>query len=442
MRGVGMLALVALIAPAIVALVTDEKTLLTNLKKSIDRVIKKPAHRARGKDKMIRAIVERAGRTQLDELFQGGKGGDATSKKLVGGWFPLHIAGYAGAHEAVQYFMDEGADLDAKDGLGMTAIHVAQLAGNRGAAQLMLDSLSDTAVNASIAETNRLLQQAVIAGYTSDVRSIVEHSDADINSLSATGWTALHLAAFQGNLALSQFLLERGASLTIRDQKGLVPLNLAQLGGYKPVVDLLKGGEYGESGTDPAALGKLFLETVKLALAGGGGEGPDAELKTKEAAKSMLNLIGAGVDLDTRLEGPGWTALHIVAKSIHSKRQRDGVHIITEALKVLLDNGANPTLRDADGKTALQLAQLHGNTDAVKYLSSKAVQGEGVEEEEEDPGKQAEVDAMFVQAVRMALRPKRAGGTAEKKKEFVGIFKKLIERGADINAADDEDNNR
>jgi ankyrin repeat protein len=444
-----LFALAALITPALVAAVdAPAKSLLANLEKSVDRVIKKPAHRARGKDKMIRAIVDRAGRTELDTLFKGAKGGNAISKKLVGGWFPLHIAGYAGAHEAVQYFIDEGADMEAKDGLGMTPIHVAQLAGKRGAAELMLESLSEKATNTSLAETNRLLQQAVIAGYTKDVRSLVENSNADVNSLSASGWTALHLAAFQGNLELSKFLLDQGASLDVRDEKGLVPLNLAQLGGYKPVVEFLKEKAAAEGGLgDQMAVGKLFLETVKLALAAEPNEeetGAQASRKQKEAAKSMLNLIGAGVDVNSRLEGPGWSALHIVCKSIHSKRQRDGANIIEEALKVLIDNGADPTLRDADGKTPLQLAQLHANTDAIKYLSSAEVleKQKGSAPLEIDPAKQAEMDTMFVQAVRMALRPKNAGGTAEKKKEFVNIFKNLLSSGADIDAQDDEANNR
>ena len=53
------------------------------------------------------------------------------------------------------------------------------------------------------------------------------------------GWTALHCAASNGNLAIATRLLEGGADLTLRTKNGNTALDDARLGGHSEVVALL-----------------------------------------------------------------------------------------------------------------------------------------------------------------------------------------------------------
>ena len=53
------------------------------------------------------------------------------------------------------------------------------------------------------------------------------------------GETALHRAAFDGNLAIATRLLEGGADLTLRNKSGETALDWARKYGYSEVVALL-----------------------------------------------------------------------------------------------------------------------------------------------------------------------------------------------------------
>ena len=53
------------------------------------------------------------------------------------------------------------------------------------------------------------------------------------------GWTALHLAARRGNLAIATRLLEGGADLTLRNKCGKTALDEARSNGISEVVALL-----------------------------------------------------------------------------------------------------------------------------------------------------------------------------------------------------------
>lgn len=51
---------------------------------------------------------------------------------------------------------------------------------------------------------------------------------ADVNEATATGWTALHAAAFVGANSLVQFLVDKGAKVNVQNGCGRTPLSLAE----------------------------------------------------------------------------------------------------------------------------------------------------------------------------------------------------------------------
>ena len=116
----------------------------------------------------------------------GGKGREELNRELLN----AVIAGNTG--EAKQ-LLERGAEINARDEKGMTALHLA--------------------VENDHAVTLEFLLR----------------SGADVNGRDAHGWTALHLATFLNDTRLMTILLDGGADLSIRDEDGKTPLDIAAL---------------------------------------------------------------------------------------------------------------------------------------------------------------------------------------------------------------------
>jgi len=62
----------------------------------------------------------------------------------------------------------------------------------------------------------------------------------DLNAyLNNFNWTALHLAAFQGNYQLAEYLIHRGADVSIINSSGYTPCMLAEYKGNNDICRLL-----------------------------------------------------------------------------------------------------------------------------------------------------------------------------------------------------------
>jgi hypothetical protein len=83
----------------------------------------------------------------------------------------------------------------------------------------------------------------------------------------------------------------------------------------------------------------------------------------KAAAKNdlaYLNVcLSAGFPVNTQ-EGNGWTALHSAAKAGS-----------TGAIQLLLKHNADPSIRDVNGRTAYDQAELMNHYDAMALLKNK-----------------------------------------------------------------------
>lgn len=64
----------------------------------------------------------------------------------------------------------------------------------------------------------------------------LEGYDADFNACDYSGRTALHVAASSGQQDLVKWLLERGASVHVRDTNNETPLLAAVKAGHLPIV--------------------------------------------------------------------------------------------------------------------------------------------------------------------------------------------------------------
>jgi ankyrin repeat protein len=170
------------------------------------------------------AIVELLrGRQPRLDVFEAAALGDVEaltqalgrSKKRAGsfsrdGFTPLHLAAFFGHPDAVTLLLDRGADIDVRS-------------------------------------TNRRLRSvtplhSATAGHRTDVAVLLLERGADPNAAQPGGWTALHLAAANGDVALCRALLKHRAKRTAMSDDRTRPLDFAIENRHHEVVRLLKSG--------------------------------------------------------------------------------------------------------------------------------------------------------------------------------------------------------
>jgi len=101
------------------------------------------------------------------------------------------------------------------------------------------------AANDAHAQRQKPLNQAVVDGDIDEVKSQIS-AGADVNSKDArTGWTLLHIAIRKQRTEIAQFLIDKGADVNARDNRGRMPLHFAAEVGQKEIVEKLiaKGAE-------------------------------------------------------------------------------------------------------------------------------------------------------------------------------------------------------
>jgi len=216
-------------------------------------------------------------------------------------------------------------------------------------------------------EANDALRKAASFGDT-DIMAAALQAGADPNTKGHHGWTALHNGAFQ--VESVRLLLDHGADPNLQDEAGKTPLHLAAEGfSSDSVKALLEGGanpNIADKMGDTPLMGVSTRENVDLLADYGvdmnarNAKGETALLvnarEKRLATGATERLAQRGADLEAR-DAKGNTALHLVAA--RNKR---------EHVEVLLNNGADPTARNALDQTPLDLIKRGPVIPAVERL--------------------------------------------------------------------------
>ena len=208
---------------------------------------------------------------------------------------------------------------------------------------------------------------------------------------SATGLSALHVAAEEGDEQVVDMLLNKGAEVDARDKKGNTPFMYAAKLGNTSVCKLLIEGkaDFTLLVKDKSALDKAAMyghkDTCKLLLERAAKR---EEEENKETGQRLLNratsesyeglmaltaryghhevcelLLGYGVSIEHELQKPFWTSLHRACANGFNEFARTLLN--SEYEKAIIDHASG---EKEEGKTALMVAASSGYSDTVRML--------------------------------------------------------------------------
>jgi ankyrin repeat protein len=265
------------------------------------------------------------------------------------GWTPMHTTVRYGDFGAYGILQDYGADVDAADRDGLTPLMAAIAGGNRRA--------------------DYMVRWLLYAG-------------ADPNKQDQNGNSALHHAAMMNLLEVIPDLLEHGALVTLENNEGQTPADVAR---YSTMKQRLRAAGVGiESGAIP--LDEQFLSAVKA------GDFAGAE-----------RLLEAGADPDLTGSDNAYLPLY------HAAFNNDNAMV-----ELLLAYGADVNQGDRSGYAALETAALYDYVDIINTLLAHGA----------DPNRRNQLwsaDTPFLSAVEWG--------------EYETV-QALLDGGADVNLAD------
>ena len=168
--------------------------------------------------------------------FLASRGADL--KAVNGNFTLLHEAVFSGRTEAVEYFLDQGLDVNAHFGEGITPLLLAVDVGNIPGALTLVRRGAD--INAADKNGITVFRYAVMKGATELIAQAIAKK-SDLSAADArTGKTVLHEAALRGYSAIVGDLLKAGTDKNAKDNKGRTALSYALKYGNGAAADVLK----------------------------------------------------------------------------------------------------------------------------------------------------------------------------------------------------------
>jgi len=359
---------------------------------------------------------------------------------------PVADAAMRGDAEAIVALLQRGADVNAAQGDGMTALHWAAERNDVRLAEML------RAAGADLESVTRIggyvpLHVAAKEGRADMVRWLLQAGASAERRTTETLATALHMAAFAGSADVVRVLLDNGADPNAREGHWQqTPLVFAAAENRAEVARLLLA-----RGADPNATTEVRDLQNWSTLMRAGDQRRDAVLqaftqgKREPTPSEMQAAVRAGREVfepgfelpaaNNRGGGegggggggtPSITAKGGLSALLHASRQG---HL--ESARVLLDGGADPNLvSPADGTSPLLMAVLNGQFDMAILLVDKGA----------DPNIVSSLNGVspLWAAVNAEWQPRTRYPQPQRRElqesSYLDVMRKLLEAGANPNS--------
>ena len=183
----------------------------------------------------------------VKELVEGGADVDTVIGEGMVAMTPLIKASWEGRRDIIKYLLAKGANVNAHNGDGQTALMQAVVRGFDDVVELLITGGADVKARDSRGMTAFVFAADSAALEIADV--LIKHG-ADPDAVDSSGITALMTAADQGNEEVVRYLVKAGAKvnkITQLEYGGQTPLTGAAMMGQVGTVKALL-----ELGADPA----------------------------------------------------------------------------------------------------------------------------------------------------------------------------------------------
>lgn len=309
----------------------------------------------------------------------------------MNGFTPLRYAVGWELPKLVEFFLDEGADPAVKDDEGMNSMDAASFRANERLISLLrmhgapfgiqeAAALGELATVENLIAANRsLLNKRCFGGNSplgvallnghARIGNYLMAEGASLEHLNVKGESPLHLAARGDCVNLIELLLDRGLQINQRDNSEETPLHETTFTDCTAAAEVLirRGADIHakqSSRITPALWCASYDSPGVLTLLLEAGVDPNAPAAdgalplgsachysgTDNVPETVKVLLAAGAEVNKK-DQSGRTPLHWAVQWQGGK----------PLVSYLLDHGADPSLRDAAGRDALQIAAEKGD---------------------------------------------------------------------------------
>ena len=309
----------------------------------------------------------------------------------------LHVAAIWGSMQAAIALLRAGADVNARNQFGLTPFHGAVQGDHYEFAKMLVELGANTKVRAKngkmaieVAKTDamRILcggqaleaHAAVIRSDASGLEALLTAGELDVSDQDSDGDTILHLAvqtamgepvgdaplieevgleSRQGNPAILDLLLNFDSlngfetAQRLHNDAGLMPLHIAAGGGDAP--------------PNAAICAKLLRATKPAGLINA------VSLRKGDLHNGQWGKKNSDGQIE-RLSAAGSTALHLAVQALADQaedaedRGEEVGDLDTSTVQLLLENGADANVADADLQTPLHIAIMGRMHEVVRLL--------------------------------------------------------------------------